>query len=432
MKWLILIMVFFQGVLVSSVVEKINVDGVTIPVIYEQNNALPIVSFQLVIQNAGSMYDGQSAGLVKFSANLLGEGTKSKGSIKFAQELENRAISLHASAGAETFNFEISSLKEEYAFALKMLKELMLEPNFSAESFEKVKQLTLGNLSSKQSDFDYVANLNLKKEIFKSTPLGHAFGGEEESIRKLKLEDVQKFYTDYIDLENMIVIVGGDISFDEVKKSLTELLSGFKKGKKRELQNYTVSSDAQDIEVYKQSEQAYIYFAAPYAIKAEDKDTYKSRVAGFILGESGFGSRLMEEIRVKRGLAYSAYGRMNINRSHSYFSGYLQTKLESANEAKKIVKEEVERFIKGGVTQEELDQAKRFLLGSEPLRNETLSQRLSRAFNEYYRGYELGFSKKQLELIDKLSLKDLNEFISKHTEIAELTFSVVTNKSEQK
>lgn len=70
-------------------------------------------------------------------------------------------------------------------------------------------------------------------------------------------------------------------------------------------------------------------------------------------------------------------------------------------------------------------------MGSEPLRNETLSQRLSRAFSEYYRGYELGFSKKQLELIESLSLEELNAFISAHKEITNLTFSVVTNRSEK-
>ncbi len=62
------------------------------------------------------------------------------------------------------------------------------------------------------------------------------------------------------------------------------------------------------------------------------------KIASFILGSSGFGSRMMEEIRVKRGLAYSAYSRFIVNKTHSYFSGYLQTKLESADEAKKVVR----------------------------------------------------------------------------------------------
>ncbi|MBE0492112.1 MAG: insulinase family protein [Sulfurospirillum sp.] len=429
MKRILALIMIIQGVLVSSVlVRDVNVNGVLVPVIYEKNSALPIVSFQLIVQNAGSMYDGSLAGLAKFSAAMLGEGTLSKGSIAFATALENRAIDLHVSAGSETFVFEILSLKEDFSFALSMLKELLSEPNFSDESFAKIKQLTLGNLSSKQSDFDYVASLNLKKEIFKATPFGHAFGGEEESIGELKLADIQKFYKDYIDLDNALVVIGGDIEEAEIVSALQKLLNTMQRGSKRELRSYNVSGDAKDMLVYKDTQQAYIYFGAPYDLSATDKNTHISKVAGFILGESGFGSRLMEEIRVKRGLAYSAYSRFHLNRSHSYLSGYLQTKLESLDEAKAIVKSEIARFVKDGVTQDELDQAKRFLLGSEPLRNETLSQRLTRAFSEYYRGYELGFSLKQLELIEKLTLKELNNFIAAHAEIQNLTFSVVTKK----
>jgi predicted Zn-dependent peptidase len=161
---------------------------------------------------------------------------------------------------------------------------------------------------------------------------------------------------------------------------------------------------------------------------AGDEEYYKARVATFILGTGGFGSRLMEEIRVKRGLAYSAYSRAEVTKSHSHFSGYLQTKLESKDEAIKIVKDVIADFVKDGVTKDELEQAKKFILGSEPLRNETLSQRLSTAFQEYYNGFDLGHSKGELKLIEKLTLSDLNTFIKSHKEINQLSFSVVTKK----
>ena len=425
MKWLVIIMIFLQGALVSGTVEKVEINGVEVSFIHEQNNALPIVSLQLVIKNAGSLYDGNKAGLVRFTSRMLGEGSKSKGAMKFAQELESRAISLNVRSGTETFVFELASLKEQYGFGMKMLKELLSEPNFTQESFEKIKHLTLGGISSRKSDFDYVANLNLRAMIFKDTPLGKPFDGTKESIEELRLEDIKEFYNSYIDLSNMLVVVGGDISADEVKSSLKKLLKDMRVGKKRELGYFEVSKKTSTKKEVKDTQQAYIYFGAPYHLKSSDKDIYKAKVAGFILGESGFGSRLMEEIRVKRGLAYTAYARMSINRSHSYFTGHLQTKNENLEEAKSVVISEIKKFVKKGVTQKELDQAKRFLLGSEPLRNETLSQRLSRAFTEYYRGFELGHSKRQLELIEALSLKDLNKFIKEHDEINKLSFSIV-------
>jgi predicted Zn-dependent peptidase len=161
-------------------------------------------------------------------------------------------------------------------------------------------------------------------------------------------------------------------------------------------------------------------------MKTDDEEYYKARVAIFVLGSSGFGSRLMEEIRVKKGLAYSAYGRVNVNRSNAYFSGYLQTKLESQNEAQKSVNEVIKTFVDKGVTQEELDQAKKFLLGSEPLRVETLSQRLSRTFLDYYKGAPLDNAQRELKKIEALELADLNDFIARHKEILNLSYAIVT------
>jgi predicted Zn-dependent peptidase len=136
----------------------------------------------------------------------------------------------------------------------------------------------------------------------------------------------------------------------------------------------------------------------------------------------------MEEIRVKKGLVYSVYSRFSINKTHSYFSGYLQTKIESGDEAVKSVKDVVQLFLDKGVTQEELHSAQQFIVGSEPLRNETLSQRLNRAFQEYYTNRPLGASVENLKKIEAMTLDELNRFIKKHQEIAKISFSVVTGE----
>jgi predicted Zn-dependent peptidase len=173
------------------------------------------------------------------------------------------------------------------------------------------------------------------------------------------------------------------------------------------------------------TEQAYVYFGAPYSMPYDSDEAYLGKVASFVLGSSGFGSRLMEEIRVKRGLAYSAYCSFSVNRTGSYFTGHLQTKLESAEEAKSVVLEVVAAFISKGITQEELDAAKQFLIGSEPLRNETLQQRIGNAFNAYYSGKPLDYRTTELRLIEAIELKQINAFIGSHTEIGQLSFAMV-------
>lgn len=424
------VLIFLQGVLMAQQISHIEINGVNIPIVFEQDRSLPIISMQLVVQNAGSMEDGSQEGIAKFLAGILGEGTKEMNSTAFAQALEQRAIALSANAGTETLVFELSSLKEEFFYGLSMMEKLVKNPNFSKESFEKIKRLTLGMLSNKQSDFDYIANLNLQKILFEGTPFAHAYYGDEKSINALKLKAVEAFYKEHVSLENVIIVAGGDIELEALKEGIKPVLMEIKRGERRTMPHFNANDAQKESIIDKESEQAYIYFGAPFYMKSGDEEAYKAKVASFILGESGFGSRLMEEIRVKRGLAYSSYSRSSVGKSHSSFTGHLQTKNENLDEAKKIVKEEIKRFVQNGATAEELAQAKRFLLGSEPLRNETLSQRLSRAFFEYYGGFELGYSKKQLEKIERLTLEELNQFIQKHDEITKLSFSVVTKRAK--
>ncbi|HIP15089.1 MAG TPA: insulinase family protein, partial [Sulfurimonas autotrophica] len=383
---------------------------------------------QVTFQYSGSLADGEHPGLAKFSARMMNEGTKKLGSTGFAKALEEKAISLSAYTGVETFVFELSSLKEEFGNGIKLFEELLKDPNLTEDSFKKVQTTTIGSLMRKESDYDYQASLLLKKSLFEDTPLAQPADGTVDDIKTLKLNDVQNFLKNHLVLKRAIIVIGGSLSIDEAKVYAKEALKPLSAGSVEPLPFFEASEKSKTSVEVKPTEQAYIYFGSPFKMKVDDPQEYKAKVAAFILGSSGFGSRLMEEIRVKRGLAYSAYGRIVLNKSNSYFSGYLQTKLESQEEAKKVVIEVMDKFVKNGVTQKELDDAKMFLLGSEPLRNETLSQRLSHAFNEYYKGLGLGFSKKQLQLIEELKVEELNHFIAEHPEILKLSFAIVTDK----
>ncbi len=411
----------------SAVLQKVEINGVEVPLIFEEERLLPIASMQVVFRYSGSLADGAHPGLARFSARMMNEGTRRLGSTGFAKALEERAISLSAHAGTETFVFELSSLKETFGRGVGLFADLLREPNLGGESFKKVRTTTIGSLMRKESDYDYQASLLLKKLLFEGTPLARPADGTVEDIEALKPEVVEAFLDDHLVLRRAIVVIGGAMTLQEAKRFAKEALAPLAPGRSEPLPYFEASGAAKKEIQKRPTEQAYIYFGAPFAMRVDDPQSYKAKVAAFILGSSGFGSRLMEEVRVKRGLAYSAYGRIVLNRSSSYFSGYLQTKLESQEEAEKVVREVIESFVEKGATQKELDDAKMFLLGSEPLRNETLSQRLGRAFNEYYKGLGLGYARKQLELIEALTLEELNDFIKSHPEILKLSFAVITN-----
>ncbi len=422
----ILFLLITQGILMSATLKQIAYKNIDLPIIYERHKTLPIFNLQLVFTNSGAINDIKLPGLTPFSAQVLNEGTKKNGAVNFARKLENDAISISANSGFETFVIEISCLKEDYLKALTYLKEILDNPNITQDTLDKLKKLTLSKIEQKQDDFDYVASNELKQLTYKDTPLAHPKIGTTKSINQLTLKDIQDNIEKIFNIDNLIIVAGGDVKFSEFSKNITPILESLKQQGKTQFQKIKISDKIEEKTITKETKQSYIYFMSPFEIDINSKESYKAKVASFILGGSGFGSRLMEEIRVKNGLAYSAYGYIKQQKSHTHFTGYLQTKLDNTNKAKEMVVSIINDFVKKGVTQEELDAAKKFLLGSEPLRTETFSQRLSRAFQLYYRDLPFDYPKKELEKIEQLTLDDLNKFIKSHKEIKKLTFAIVT------
>lgn len=409
----------------SATIKHINIKGIEVPIIFEEQKDLPILNLQLVFQNSGYIQDKDKSGLVNLSSSILNEGTKELGSSNFAQILDENAITIHSSNGFETFVIEVSSLKEQSKKAVSLLNDLLKSPNFTQSSLDKIKTIQTGYLKRKENDFDFIAQNQLKALLFKDTALENPSSGTIESISKIELKDIENFLSKTISLNNLIIVAGGNFTQKEIETLIKPILENLKIGEKSEVKKIDFKSQKSEKTLQRDTEQAYIYFGSSFNIDSKDEENYKAKVASFILGGSGFGSRLMEEIRVKRGLAYSAYGNISINKTHTYFSGYLQTKNETAKEAQELVSKLVEEFVENGVTEEELTAAKNFLLGSEPLRNETLAQRLNKSFTLYYRGLDQDYSKKELEKIQNLKLEDLNNYIKSHKEINNLTFSIV-------
>lgn len=413
----------------AQMLEEIKVKDASVPVVFEEGNYIPIVSIQLVFSNAGHLSNPAGKdGLADMAARLLNEGTKKEGSSGFATKLDAKAVDIDMHVGRESFVIEVSSLKSEFPYAVERLLELVKDPNYTKEAMDQVKHQKIGWLTQKKSDFDYIAGSALRATLFKGEALGKPYDGTLASIKEISLEDVQTFIKTHLGYNNAVAVVGGDITLQEAEGYVAKILSLFPKVVRTEVKKIEASAKKEVVLIDEETQQAYIYFGAPFNYSYEEKDQYKAKIAEYLLGGAGFGSRLMEEIRVKRGLTYGVYASLRRTKPVSYLSGYMQTKLSTQEEAKDLIQEVVDDFVTKGITAKELEDTKKFLLGSEPLRIETLSQRLARAYNEYYYGRPLGFSKAQLKKIEEVTLKEMNDFITSHKELSNLTFSIVTKK----
>lgn len=405
----------------------IEVNGAQIPLIYELSNALPLGNISIIFYGGGKVYESK-VGLSAFSADLLNRGSKKSGELDFADKLESNAISLGVGSGLESLTFDLSFLSQKREIALELLHELLQSPNFTADAFSQSQIALKSDILSKENNFDYIAGKNLNKLIFKGTPLENPALGEIADIENITLNDIKVFVKNALTLENAVILVGGDFALKSIKKDLTNLLSILPKGQKIKRLTFSPSNKAQFISVAKPTKQAYIYFASPFRFESYESDLHKMTVMSFIMGSSGFGSRVMEEIRVKRGLAYSAYFYASVNSVTAQSAGYLQTKLENKDTAINALREIVANFIKKGVTQKELDGAKDYILGSRVLSNETLNQRLNKKFRNFTRDLPLNYDEILVQKIKNLTLNELNAYIKGHSEVNNLSFSVVVDK----
>ena len=379
--------------------------------IYEKDN-LGRTVFELIFKNTGSIYAKDA--LANLTAYMLNKRGTLQEKEKFYTKLEEKAINLNVAASKEFTTISIVFLNEKKNFAIKKLIELLTNPNFTQEALEKSKKELIAKKEQLKNNYDYIANTNLFRTIFKDTPLEHPVIGDD--IENITLEDIKNHFNSY-SKENAVFVNGGkEIDINQFLEILPS-----KKMKKTLFFKAKQGNITQKEEV----EQSYIHFASQFDIS--NNELYLAKTATFILGAGGFGSRMMEEIRVKRGYAYSAYAQNEFQKSYTILKGHLQTKLENTEDSLNLVKNLIDDFVKNGVSEEELIQAKNFLIGSEPLRNETLNQRLMRKFKEYYFELPKDYYTKELELIKNIKLNELNEFIKKHEEIKKLSFSIVTN-----
>ncbi len=407
-------------------IKNLHINGVEIPVIYERSTQLPLFYIQLIFKGAGGVSNGKNLGLSDITSSLLNEGTKELGVTKFSKKLEEKALTLNVGSGLETLSFTLSGMSAMQKDGISLLKELLHSPNFTQKALDKVKENSLVAILERENDYDYQASRVLKSMLFKGSALEFPLSGTRDSIAKITLKEVERFYQQYINLSSLILVVGGDMDFINAAKELESALKQLPQGKSIILMPIIARDSMQTKRLLKETQQAYIHFGAPLEVANLQKESALLKVASFVLGGSGFGSRMLEEVRVKRGLAYSAVMRLNATHTQAWAQGYLQTSLKNEKEARNLVQEVVDEFVKNGITEKELQEAKHYLLGSEPLRNETLSQRLGVAFHNYYNGLPLDFNQQVLEEISKLTLKEVNHYIKTHKEIQKLSFAIVS------
>ncbi len=330
---------------------------------------LPMLDIRVVF-DAGSARDGKLPGLALMTNALLDAGAGDLDEEAIAERLEGLGAQLSSSALRDMAMVSLRSLSDARYLdpAVAILARIIGEPRFPEEVFQRERKRLLVSLRAEQQSPGDIASKAFYRAIYGEHPYASPVNGTEESLQALRRSDLQRFHQRYYVAANAVVALVGDLSREEAEKLAEKLVAPLSTGTGApSLPAVKPLAGAVERSLPHPSTQTHILLGQP-GMTRTDPDYMALYVGNHILGGSGFGSRIMTEIREKRGLAYSAYSFFLPMRRKGPFQMGLQTRNETAAEAERLLREILVRFIEEGPTEKELIAAKKNITGSFPLR----------------------------------------------------------------
>jgi zinc protease len=329
---------------------------------------VPLVAIEFSFRGGAALDPPGKAGLADMTTSLLDEGAGDLESQAFQQKLSDLAVEMSFSAGADTIRGSFKTLNRTRDEAVALLRLALTAPRFDADAVERIRQQILAVLARQSTDPDEIAGRVWWKAVFPDHPYGTPTGGTPQSIASVTAADMRRLVAERFARDQLIVGVVGDITPDELGPLLDRAFGGLPAtGKPAQLPEATLHAAGQTFIVRQDVPQSVVLFGHA-GLKRDHSDYYTAYVMNYVLGGGGFSSRLYDEVREKRGLAYSVYSYMSPMDAAAVHAGGVSTENSRVGESLAVIRAEWDRMRDGGVTEEELKDAKTYLTGSFPLR----------------------------------------------------------------
>ena len=303
-------------------------------------------------------------GLMRGGAGGLDEGQIAERLASIGAEMSSRFDVDRGGYGLRT----LSSPRERDE-ALQILAAVLQKPAFPQDIFEREQQRALAALKESETRPEVLADREFRHLVYGQHPYSLRGSGEVETVAKLRREDVVDFYRRNFVAQNAVVSIIGDLTRAQAGTIAEQLTAGFARQSSSlpQLPPVAQLKSALSSRIAHPATQAHILIGQP-GIKRLDPDYFALFLGNHVLGGGGFASRLNDEIRQKRGYAYSTYSYFNPLALEGPFQIALQTKREQAEDALKVAQDTLAKFVADGPTQQELDAAKQNIIGGFPLR----------------------------------------------------------------
>jgi len=336
-----------------------------------ENHALPMFDVSIQFRAGHAWEGGQPAGTASLTSHLFSAGTADLSEQQISERLADTGAQLSPTVDEDLAGFTLRTLSsaEESASAVDLLATLLATPQFPEGILEREKARTISGLKEAETKPETLVERAFNTAVFGPHPYGR--DADPDSVARVTRDDILAFYRDRYRAEGAVVVMVGDIDRAAAEALAERITAGLPTGRPEPWALAPVAplAAASEARIAHPATQAHIQVGQP-GMKRGDPDYFPLLVGNYILGGGGFVSRMTDEVRQKRGLAYSVYSYFSPRLEDGPFTVGLQTKRESAGEALEVVRQTLAKFVAEGPTAAELKAAKSNLIDGFPLRIE--------------------------------------------------------------
>ncbi|NLF95236.1 MAG: insulinase family protein [Candidatus Riflebacteria bacterium] len=392
----------------DAVPEMITLDN-GMRLILKQNNVSPLVAVSFKIAAGGMAEDKREAGLANLVAEMLQRGAAGMTSEEIAARFESMGSRFSVTASKSYVSFDLQCLAENFMPSLELMLSILERPEFPESELTKLKKQVEDWIKADEDDLYKYTVQGALEALYPDTPIAYSSYGKIDDVKRFRTQDLKEFHKKHYVGSNMVVAIVGDFYTRELKEALLQSLGRFSQGKANEFKPYKLKDITEPVEVTlkKNREQAQIIYAAR-TFAANDEKVAPMAIATTILSGS-MSSRLFKNLRAKDSLAYSTWA-FNVGMANGgYFLASISTAAAKVATATQRLKQEIDVFRDEGFTDEEFEDAKKYLIGQYAL---TLVDNASMANNyasDELFGKGFDFYRKYTEQINAVSKEQVSE-----------------------
>lgn len=332
-----------------------------------EDHSIPFAALEIRFRGGASLDAPDKRGAINLMTGLLEEGAADMDARAFARAVEGLAASISFGVDDDALSVSARFLTENREEAVALLRAAIIEPRFDADAIERVREQVISGIRSDAQDPDALASRAMDQVAFGDHPYATSLSGTVDSVTALTRDDLVTAHADVLARDRIYIGAVGDITEEELAALLDNLLGDLPGTGAPMPPVLSVDIPAGVTVVPFDTPQSVARFAQR-GIKQDDPDYFTAIVLNHVLGGGSFESRLMDEVRAKRGLTYGVYSYLANKDLADIYIGAVSSANDRIAEAVEVIRAEWAKAAAEGVTAEEVENAKTYLTGAYPLR----------------------------------------------------------------